>query len=74
MSEACEDLEIKKPRQRGFFFASARLVPGKLAQAACPLALTALLPITRSLPGILKPDREDEYKQAYHNYLEEKYR
>jgi hypothetical protein len=34
----------------------------------------ALLPVTRSLLGILKSDREDEGKQAYHDYLAEKYR
>ena len=33
-----------------------------------------LLPVTRSLLGILKSDREDKDRQAYHNYLEEKYR
>jgi hypothetical protein len=34
----------------------------------------ALLPVTRSLLGILKSDKENEYKQAYHKHLEEKYR
>ena len=36
--------------------------------------MDGLLPITRSLLGILKSDRDEEYRQAYHNYLEEKYR
>jgi hypothetical protein len=31
-----------------------------------------LLPITRSLLGILKSDKDDEYKQVYHSHLEEK--
>ena len=34
----------------------------------------ALLPVTRGLLGILKSDKEDDYKQTYHEYLKEKYR
>lgn len=46
----------------------------KQPDAESGLDVDALLPITRALLGILKSDRENEYKQGYHNQLEEKYR
>ena len=42
--------------------------------AAIEIDVDALLPTTRTLLGILKSDREDEDRQAYHDHLEEKYR
>jgi Family of unknown function (DUF6364) len=46
----------------------------KHADADDGLDVEALLPMTRSLLGILKSDKENGSRQAYHDYLEEKYR
>jgi len=46
----------------------------KKSGADTGIDVDALLPVTRSLLGILKSDRGDEDKQAYHDYLEAKYR
>lgn len=46
----------------------------KQPDAENPLDVDTFLPMTRALLGMLKSDGDDEAKQAYRHYLEEKYR
>ena len=46
----------------------------KQLDAGSGLDVEALFPVTRGLLGILKSDKEHEYKQTRYDYLEEKYR
>ena len=57
-----------------FVTALAALEARKQLDAESGLDVDALFPVTRSLLGILKSDRNDGYKQAYHDNLEGKHR
>jgi len=57
-----------------FVMALDGLEAKKQPEAQDALDVDTLLPITRGLLGILKSDAEEEVRQSYHQYLEEKYR